>query len=308
MKINIIEDYLVLTNALYLPSLVIAFSKNIKLAIIGIMGIFIFSSEYHICYSPIHILANTHYNYQHLCLIDDIKFYGIIIMFFDVFFANFNAYILFVYLLIMNKGVYVRYMIMAFGLVIITLIAAYVGFFPDKSRQFTDVFAMIQYSQVHSDITDESFWNKLADMIVTLSQTEKSTFITVFTLFYTGSITLYYFCRFIYDKLTEDYYTEKFNKDMHLPYYCFRILKRYYQKRFDLLLLFLSISIGMTGLFIWIVIEGIFPHYYQYTHGFWHICTAVSYFLFLWSLKMEGFTVTVTKPKNSVFKNIKIIQ
>jgi hypothetical protein len=297
MKDNILEDYIVLTNLLYLASLPISIYKGIRVATFGIIGIFVFSTEYHVCYEPVQVLTNTHYNLQPLCIIDDIQFYGIITMFFDVFFANFNAYIIFVYLLMTNKSLRFRYAIMAIGLFAIAVIGCFVGFFPDKRRPFEDVFTMIQYTQFHSDQTNELFWGRLMDMLSTLARTNKTMFITLFSMFYTGSFTLYFILSYMYDHISKVYYSEKFNKDLNLFYYSFRIIVRYYQRRFNLLLLFISIVVGVTGLFVWIVIEGIYPVYYIYTHGFWHICTAFSLFLFLLAVKIEGFNTTVKKQK-----------
>ena len=287
---NIAYNYIILTNLLYLFCLPIAVYKRIIPAIMGILGIFVFSSEFHICYAPLQILSNVEYTYEYLCLIENMRVYGIITMFLDMFFATFNSYIIFVYLLMVKRGVVYRYTIMTLGLLVFAMIGCFVGFIPDPTRKFDNIFMMTKYMSAHSLNHTIPLDDKIESMMDTLAKTEKSNFLTFFSLIYTGTISLYFAYGYIYCRFESNFNKKDFNKKLDAAHYAYIITYRFYKKRFNLFFLVPSIAIGLFGLFVWLVLEGVF-NYYLLTHGFWHICTATSYFLFLIAINPKEFGI-----------------
>lgn len=103
MHINIYEWGLDVTNLLFLIVAITLLYKRFYLVAIPFFMISLFSSLYHICYSPLHITLDTQLSFFFMCPINDSRIYGMTLMFLDIFFATSCVSFLFVFVLPIYK-------------------------------------------------------------------------------------------------------------------------------------------------------------------------------------------------------------
>lgn len=297
----IYEFNLVLTNIPFLIPAIIFFYKLLFIPGILFICITFASGFYHICFLPKHLHWITNYVFYGLCPINNVIDYGISLMFLDIWCATACSYALFIFLLpihiikkrenenLIKRFVYYRYSIMCLGLFIVVVIGAWVGFFPlshEENHNIKDLSKFLKYIDVNKQRSNKR-WNTVLNIIVLMSKTEKSKFITLFSFMFVLLMYSLHLYIFLYEKYKYKKGNKKLNQRIDTKEYLILSFKRYYKRMFHIKLLLASIIVGFVGIIIWIVFETLYPNIYKITHGQWHLCSVISGILFSASLIVD---------------------
>lgn len=289
MFFNICEHLLVDTNLLFLASSYIFAYKGYIFISLSYFILTIVSATYHICYLPVYVFNNRTYLYYELCPINNMVVYGMLVMFIDVFFAN----MVFVFSALLTTPIYkargtsFKYFLSGLCMLIILIVAFYVGFFPDPQNPDKPV------GEIASLISRESLQimkkrhilQKYQDFLMVISKMNKTTYISIIAFSY--FLVVYFVLLVIYVvELLKDHEIEikRMNLKEKIDFVFYKLAKYYLDNFFVVFLILSSIS-AVIAIIIWVIIEGLFPAYYMYTHGIWHLLSGIASIFIGFSIK-----------------------
>ena len=277
---NFFEHWLVDSNLPFFLASYLYSKKDFVLISLVYIALPLVSMRYHICFSPEHIKEDRNYNYYGLCTVGNMSVEGMSVMFVDIFFAN--AAFIYSFMLVIpirkTNTVPFRYLIATICMTIILLTGVYVGFFPDTEHPTQPVGEMAKLigSERMKALKRRHMLGRVVDMMIVMSKLNKATYISIVMFIFFISTYLAFLLLFIIDTTSEN--KEKVHKMSNRQYIKFlcKELVHYYDERFEIKFLVVAGVAAGLAIFIWVVLERIYPNIYKSSHGIWHLLDGVA--------------------------------
>ncbi len=271
--INWFEVNLVFSNIIFIIPFLMFIYKKMYITSIPFIMVAIASSLYHTCFLPVHVISNKDLNMFKYCPVSNLNTYAMTLMFLDMFFAELAFLVLITDILpihkIQKKSFRIFWICVGIGIIFVS--ANFLGFFPVNSSQYVSEYANYITEEQIFQLKEYGIWEPFLVLLSALGKSSKSRYLSLIVGIYSLIVCTFHFYMFWVDcKVRGKFYSEE--------------IKKYYKTRFRIWFLYASLLCFSVGLFIWVVIEKIFPIFYEITHGPWHISIGIAPALYAYSL------------------------